>query len=143
MRDLMNDIDPKVAIVPTVATDNTALVGENIDKTGYDSVTFIIAAGTLADADATFATLLEHADDNGSGAPGAFAAVPDDELVGTEALAGFTFAEDKKCRKLGYIGGKKWTRLTVTPSGNAGSAPIAAVAILGHPNVKPTANPPA
>lgn len=143
MRDLMNDIDPKVAIAPTVATDNTALVGEEIDRSGYDSLTFVIATGTLADADATFAVLLEHADDDGAGAPDSFAAVPDEELVGTEALAGFTFAEDTVCRKLGYIGGKKWTRLTVTPSGNAGNAPIAAVAILGHANVKPTANPPA
>lgn len=143
MRDLMNDIDLKVAITPRVITDNTAAVGENIDRTGHDSLTFAIATGTLADADATFATLVEHADDNGSGAPGSYAAVADEELVGTEALAGFDFSADTKCRKIGYIGGKKWVRLTVTPSANTGNAPIAAVAILGHPNVKPTANPPA
>lgn len=143
MRDLMNDITPKVSITPRVLTDNTAAVGENVDGQGYDSVTHIIATGTLADVDATFVALLEHADDNGSGAPDTFAAVADEELVGTEALAGFTFAADTACRKLGYVGGKRWTRLTVTPAANAGNAPIAAVAILGHPSVKPTANPPA
>ncbi|MBA3852927.1 MAG: hypothetical protein C0503_00850 [Gemmatimonas sp.] len=143
MRDLMNDIHPKVAIAPVVATDNTALVGLDIDRTGYDSLTFVLGMGTLADVDATFAVLVEHADDNGSGAAGSYAAVADEELVGTEALAGFTFAADNACRKIGYIGGKKWCRITVTPSGNTGNAPIAALAILGHPSVKPTANPPA
>lgn len=143
MRDLMNDIHPKVSITPRVIVDNTAAVGENIDGQGYDSVTHVIATGTLADADATFETLLEHADDNGAGAPGVYAAVPDAELVGTEVLAGFTFAADIACRKLGYVGGKRWTRLTVTPVNNLANAPLAAVAILGHPSVKPTANPPA
>lgn len=143
MRDLMNDIDLRVAITPRVVSDNTAAVGENIDRTGYESLTFAIATGTLADVDATFVTLVEHADDNGSGAPGAYAAVPDDQLVGTEALAGFDFSADVKCRKIGYVGDKKWARLTVTPANNAGSAPLAAVAILGHAHLRPTPNPPA
>lgn len=143
MRDLMNSIHPVVSIAPVVVGDNTAAVGVAIDRSGYDSLTYLIATGTLADVDATFAVLLEHADDNGSGSPGAYEAVPDDQLVGTEALAGFTFAADVATRKLGYVGGKKWTRLTITPSGNSGAAPIAAIALLGHPHLSPTANPPA
>lgn len=142
MRDLMNNITPKVVIAPpaAAATDNTAQVGSIVDVAGYDSLTFIIVTGTLADADATFAVLVEEgAASNLSDA----AAVDDKDLIGTEALAGFTFAADGAARKIGYKGGKRYVRLTVTPTGNTGNAPISAIAILGHPRSAPTANPPA
>lgn len=58
MRDLANNISVKRAISPVVATDNTAVVGEEIDGLGFDSVTYLISTGTLADADATFTVLL-------------------------------------------------------------------------------------
>ncbi len=139
MRDQMNHIHPVRAISPVSVADNTAAVSEIIDTRGFDSLTFVIATGSLADADATFAVLVEDGDasdlsDN--------AAVSDDHLVGTEALAGFTFGDDNETRKIGYVGNKRYVRLTVTPTGNASAALIAAVAILGHPHRQPTANPP-
>ncbi|MCW2246210.1 hypothetical protein M2352_001801 [Azospirillum fermentarium] len=141
MRDLLNNITPVNIIPPSVATsDNTAVVSAIVDSLGYGSVTFVILTGTLADADATFSVLVEHGDAaNLSDA----LAVPDELLVGTEALAGFTFAHDNKARKVGYVGGKRYQRLTITPTGNASAANLGAVAILGHPVNAPTANPPA
>ena len=44
------------------AADNTAQVGEIIDRFGYDSLTYVIATGAIPDADATFAVLLEESD---------------------------------------------------------------------------------
>ncbi|MBN4046376.1 hypothetical protein JYU02_00065 [bacterium AH-315-P15] len=139
MQDLFNNLHPAQCISPVVETANTAAVGTVTDRQGYDSLTYVIATGTLADADATFTTLVEHSDASGSG----FAAVPDTELLGTEADASFTFAGDDKTFKIGYRGSKRFVRLTITPAGNAGNAPLAAIAMLGHPNVAPTANPPA
>jgi hypothetical protein len=140
MRDQMNHIHPAVALAPVVATDNTALVSTIADVAGFDALTLVIATGTLADTDATFAVLIEHADlSNMSGG----VAVPDEDLVGTEALAGFTFAADGATRKIGYRGAKRYVRATITPTGNAGNAPIAAVWIYGEPARLPTANPPA
>ncbi len=141
MRDLLNNVTPVNIIPPGVATsDNTAVVSAIVDRLGYGSVTFVILTGTLADADATFSVLVEHGDAaNLSDA----LAVPDALLVGTEALAGFTFADDGKARKVGYGGGKRYQRLTITPTGNASAANLGAVAILGHPVNAPTANPPA
>jgi hypothetical protein len=139
MKDLMSLIHVKRVVSPTSVSDNTAQVGQVIDRQGYNSLTYVIATGTLSDADATFTTLLEESDQSGSG----FAAVADADLVGTEALASFTFAEDDKCFKLGYRGAKRYTRLTITPAGNAGAAALAAVAVLGHPAMAPTSNPPA
>lgn len=140
MRDLMNNIHPVRAISPAAAvTDNTPFVSQVIDTLGFNSLTFVILTGALADADATFTTLLEHG--NASDLSDAVA-VPDDLLIGTEAQASFTFADDNETRKLGYAGGKRYARLTVTPAGNSGNAFVAAVALLGHPNSAPTANPP-
>lgn len=136
MFDLASTIGAQVAITPRVVTDNTAAVGEVIDTAGFHILAFVIATGTLADADATFAVLVEHGDEAGGGD---MAAAPDGDLIGTEAEAGFTFAADAETRKIGYIGGKRNVRLTVTPSGNSGNAPIAAVAILGHAGERPVA----
>lgn len=141
MRDMMNNIHAVPLIAPVAArTDNTAVVSAIIDLLGYDSATFVIVTGTNTDVNATFAVLVEDGDasnlsDN--------AAVADADLIGTEALAGFTFADDVECRKIGYRGAKRYVRVTVTPTGNdSGNIFLAGVAILGHAGLAPTANPP-
>ena len=140
MKDQMNHLYPKRVISPVSVADNTAQVGQIIDRAGFESLTYVIATGSIADADATFTVLLEEGDaSNMSDA----AAVADADLIGTEVLAAFQFDDDNECRKLGYKGNKRYTRLTITPVNNASAAVIAAVAILGNPAMTPTANPPA
>jgi len=140
MKDLMNLIDLKRVISPVSVADTTAQVGQIIDRRGFDSLTYVIATGSIADADATFTVLLEEGDvSNMSDA----AAVADADLIGTEALAGFQFDDDNECRKLGYKGAKRYTRLTITPVANASAALLSAVAVLSSPQLAPTANPPA
>ena len=141
MRDLFNNITPVGAVGQVItATDNTAIVSAIVDTQGADSLTFVIATGTLADADATFATTIQHGDAaNLSDAE----SVPAAQLLGTTTAASFTFAADGKAFKLGYVGSKRYVRVTVTPSANTGNAPIAIVPILGHLDHAPSANPPA
>jgi hypothetical protein len=141
MRDLMNSIHVLNAISPIAArTDNTAIVSAIIDTKGYDSLTFALAIGTNTDANATFAVTMDHGEAaNLSDA----AAVPSGDLVGTLALASYQFDDDAESRKVGYVGNKRYVRLTITPSGNdSGNIFIAGVAILGHPHRVPTPNPP-
>ncbi len=139
MRDAFNNINPIRCISPVSVADNTAEVGEIIDRQGFDSVTYVISTGTLADVDATFAVLLEESDDSGmSGAT----AVADSDLLGTEVLAAFTFANDDATRKLGYIGSKRFSRLTITPSANGSAALFSAVCVLAWPVTTATINPP-
>lgn len=139
MWDQFNNIHPVRSISPVSVADNTAQVGQIVDRRGYEALTYLIATGSLGDADATFTVLLEHGDaSNLSDA----AAVPDSQLLGTETLAGFVFSDDDKTRKLGYIGNKRYTRLTITPAANASAALIAAIALLGRPALAPTPNPP-
>lgn len=142
MKDLHNNIHPLAGIVPVAARiDNTAIVSTIVDTQGFSSCEFVLVTGTNTDANATFAVLVEDGDvSNLSDA----AAVPDEELLGTEALAGFAFADDNETRKIGYIGSKRYVRVTVTPTGNdAGNIFVAGVWLLGHPDISPTANPPA
>lgn len=141
MKDLFNCINVKRVLSPSAGpTDTTAQVGQIIDRKGFNSLTYVIATGTLADADATFTVLLEEGDAANLSDAGA---VADADLLGTEALASFTYADDDKCFKLGYIGSKRYTRLTITPAANASAGAMAAVAILGHAAICPTINPPA
>jgi hypothetical protein len=139
-KDLHNTIDVKRAISPVSEAGNTALVSQILDTRGYESVELVILTGSIADADATFTVLIEDGDsatltDN--------AAVADTFLLGTEAQAGFQFDDDNECRKIGYVGGKRYVRATITPANNASAALIAAVWVLGHARTAPTANPPA
>lgn len=141
-RDLMNNIHPVRGLSPLAAAvaDDTAQVSQIVDTLGYESATFVILTGTLADADATFTVLVQDGDAaNLSDA----AAVADTDLIGTESLAGFAFGDDNEVRKIGYKGGKRYVRVTITPANNTGAAPLAGVWILGHPKHGPAPNPPA
>lgn len=137
--EMFNNIDIKRVLSPVSVADNTAQVGQVIDRQGFGAVTYVIATGSIADADATFTVLLEECDTSG----GSYTAVADADLLGTEALAAFQFDDDNECRKLGYIGIKRYTRLTITPVSNASAALLSAVCVLGQPELAPTANPPA
>jgi hypothetical protein len=134
MRDSFHSLKAVVALAPVVVSDDTPAVGAIIDRAGFESLLYVIQTGTLADTAATFTTLLEESDDSGmSGAN----AVADADLLGTEAAASFDQADDSSVFALGYRGSKRFTRLTITPSGNASSAPLSALAILSHAHDKP------
>ena len=133
MRDGMNNIHLVAVAAPAAAiTDNTAIVGAIIDRKGFDSLTFALLTGTDADADATFTVLVEDGDDSGLSDA---AAVDDIQLVGTEVLASYNYADDGEPRKIGYIGDKRYVR-------NTGNVFLSILAILGYPAIVPTANPP-
>ena len=136
MRDFFNNAKVLRVISPVSVGDDTAEVGQIIDRSGFESVTYLIATGALADIDATFAVLLEDGDDSGLSDA---AAVVDAELLGTEVLAGFQFDDDDETRKLGYIGNKRYTRLTITPAANASAALFSAIAVLAHAHDRPVA----
>ena len=140
-KDLANNIYPKRGISPVAAgTDNTALVSQVLDTQGFESATWITNIGANTDADVTFTTLVEDSDASGSG----FAAVDDKFLIGTEVLAGFQFDDDNELRKIGYVGPKRYVRVTITPANNgAGNVFISGCWILGNARSAPTANPPA
>ena len=124
LHDFCNKSSGVFGFAPVVVTDNTATATSIIDVANCQGVTFHVVTGTLADADATFAVTLEHGDDSGlsdTAAPGATERTGD--------LPDFTFADDNSVVSIGYIGPKRYVRLTVTPSNNTGNAPIGCIVV--------------
>jgi hypothetical protein len=136
----MNNIHPVVAIAPVVVADGTAQVSAAIDVRHYKSVTFIILLGTLADTDATWAVTVKE---GSTSTQGNHTAVADKDLIGTEALAGFTFGDDGECRKIGYKGDADYVSIEIDDvTANTGNAPMAVLCLL-EPYEAPASNPPA
>jgi hypothetical protein len=138
MRDNLDRVTARVAIAPVVVADNTAQVSNIIDTQGYEALSFIFALGTIADVDTTVAVTIQHGDQSNlsdAATPASY------ELVGTAALAGFQFDSDNLTRKIGYIGAKRYVRLTATPSNNTGNMPMSAIALLSVASIQPTSNP--
>lgn len=131
--DLHNNIKVSLAEPPVAAVaDNTPFVSAVCDMVGFGSCEFIGIFGTNTDADATFTVLVEDSADNVT-----YAAVDDVHLLGVEAM-GLDYADDNKVFKIGYIGPKRYVRVTLTPAANgAGNIFFAAAWIQGHPRKGP------
>lgn len=124
MSDLHNNILVTEAIAPAAATtDNTAFVSAVLDLSlaSGAKVEFIGVFGSIADADVTFTFLVEDSADNSS-----FGTVDPTQLLGT-ITPGINFASDNKTVKIGYIGIKRYVRVTITPANNSGNIFLAAV----------------
>ena len=136
MYDGFSNVSPKNSIGPLSQAGNAAIVGAIVDSNGYSEVTYLITTGVCVTAAATFSVVLEE---------GADAALADHatatQLLGTAALAAFTGAGNQSF-KIGAVVQKRYSRLTITPSGNTGAALVSAVALLGRPTTAPTPNPP-
>lgn len=140
MRDAASNWQVKRVLSPASVSDNTAQVGQIIDRQGYDALTYLIAIGSVADADTTMAVLLEESD--ASDMTGATAVADADMIsqlagIAPETAGGFQFDDDNEVRKIGYVGNKRYTRLTITPANNASAAVLAAMAVLSRPQVGP------
>lgn len=136
MRDLYNNVEVRRGFSPAAAvTDNTAYVSQIIDMQGFKSLVWLVLIGALDDTDATFTILMEDGDDSSLSDA---AAVADAQIDPTEAIMAFDFADDDTCRKMGYVGEKRYVRLTITPVDNTGNAFVAIAALLGNPSTHPT-----
>ena len=135
MQDLHSYIYPKTAIAPVSVSNNTAQVGNIIQLSAilnpsstsvgsFDGLEYLINIGAFADADAVFTVLLEDSDDGVT-----FTAVDDTFLLGTEAEASFATANANTCKRLGYIGSKDYTRVTITPANNTGATVFGVIAL--------------
>ena len=134
---LHNGVKYTMAMPPVAAvTNDTAFVSSVLDTNGFLQNEFVGLHGTNADTNATYTLLVEYGDDTTT-----FAAVPDEFLLGTEAgtvtsgaaVTGGApgFADDNKTFKIGYIGPKRYVRVTVTPGSNTGNAFIAGIFAQG------------
>lgn len=100
--------------------------GVIIDTAGYESLEFVALASAHA-GDKTIT--LEHGDDS---ALADAAAVPATEVLGAMVIDGATAV-----KKLGYIGKKRYVRVTGVA---AGDATFGVIAVLGTAHTQPTSD---
>ena len=126
--DLHDNVKMVRAYSPQAATtDTTPIVTQIVDRADFATLEFGIAIGA-AGTGCTAAVSLEEGNDSAL----ADTAVPATSvLLGTLAAAGFTTANGANAtRKIGYIGSKRYVRLTITPAGNSGSLYVSILGIL-------------
>jgi hypothetical protein len=150
MRDLASKLAHVVVIAPaTYAADTTPAA---IDLQGYDSAAIALAIGVggiTFDGTNKIEFVLTHADDDGTGNPGAFANVAAADINGAGAPAVVTNGIVKSLvaahaaadvTEIGYIGGKRYVKLLADFSGTHGTGtPISAIMAKGHPRNAPAA----
>lgn len=148
LHDLVNNIAVEQCLAPQTIQ-GSALNSGNIDCRGFEAVAMVIAVGNIADAldgSNRLDLKIEHADDNGSGAPGSYADCADDDVLNFTGLSSGKFlsvddaGKEGKRHVIGYRGGKRFIKVTATPVSLETGGPIAMLALKGTAAQAPVAN---
>ncbi len=132
-QDMHNQVKSEVALNLQEITSDTTIVGEITDNIGFEGLEYFLQSGVLAAGVLT--PKVEHGDDS---ALADAADVPTDFLKGTIAEATFAATDDNKTKRIGYVGKKRYVRLSMVSTGSVTSSYISAVATKGFPLTVPT-----
>jgi hypothetical protein len=134
MRDLHNNITHVTAVAPqTIA--GTNLQSGNIDLAGFNAAEVVAFLGDIDELGASpvgaakLEVKIEHADDDGTGSPGAYANVGLADVLGPSSVSGGIVANttgDNSFLEVGYLGDKRFIRVTLVPTGLTNGGPVAA-----------------
>lgn len=147
MHDLLNSLGIAQIIAPQTVQ-AAPVAGSAIDMQGCESLALIVAVGEIADtldSDNRIDVKIEHADDDGTGNPGAYAACSDADVMASETLVSGVFlsiddtALENKRHAIGYCGGKRFVKVTATPVSMTTGGPLAVLAIKGNLSQRPAA----
>ena len=148
IRDLYSNMGLVQAIAAqTVTIGGGAVNSGDLDLRGFDSAMMSINVGASGDtlaAGVKFDIKMEHADDDGTGSAGAYAAVAAKDVIGvTPDGSGNVIliddpAEDSQMYGFSYIGHKRFVKITITPSaGNTNGTPFSIDLVKGHAHARP------
>lgn len=119
-RSVKQDITVEQSLAPAART--ASADGSGVDLRGYESATALIDAGAWTDG--TFTFELQESDDDVT-----YSAVADADLVGTEPVIDAA-TEDLVVHELGYIGSKRFVRVSVTVGGTPVTGMVFGASIL-------------
>lgn len=148
MHNITSNIGIAQVLMPQKIT-SAALDSGNIDMLGAEALAVAVLVGTIDDTlgSGVHVTLkIEHADDDGSGAPAAYAACTDADVLNATGLAAGAFAlinasdKDELRYVIDYRGGKRFVKVTATPAGLTNGGAIAMLALKGNFSQKPVIN---
>jgi hypothetical protein len=148
----MKDLFHNVAVVDAVeapalnTNSDTDIVSAIVARGQYQSLLWLLILGGVTDAGCVCSVKVEHGDDASLSDAAAVDAADldlDSRMDATpEATfqAAFDQTDDNKTFKIGYKGNKLYTRVTVSPVGNAaGNVELAMTVVKGHPQHGPVA----
>ena len=140
MRDLHNPTAVVRAVRPqTITSSNIASAG--IDLQGFNAAEIVVEFGDIDEMGgspvgaAKVDTQLEHSDDDVTYADVALA-----DVIGPASVSGgivSSVTTDAAPVEVGYLGEKRYIRLTLKPTGLTNGGAIAALVIKGHPRHAP------
>ena len=141
MRDVHNNVALQQCLDPVVATADKN--GAGVDLQGYDGCELAALIGQSGDTLSSSAKIdikIEESDDNST-----FSAVTsaDDVLGGTPDSSGIfatidAATEDEAVYRIGYVGGKRYARITLDFTGtHSNGTPVAILAVKGRPAMAP------
>lgn len=148
MHNIVNNIGIAQSLMPQTIT-SAALNSGNIDLQGAETLAVTLLVGNTTDtlgAGVRIDVKIEHADDDGTGAPGAYAACTDEDVLNFTGLVSGQFlsidAAGKKQKRhvIGYRGGKRFAKITATPTGLTAGVPIALLSLTGNLHELPVDN---
>ena len=134
MKDLYNHIEFVQAIKPVLVLNNTVPAAATVDLAGFNSAVIELSVG-LKSADAGTITLkAEHSDAT------SFADVAAADMQGVTPAEGVIYtidadSDDSTSRivKFGYVGGKRYLKLTIAEVGeNANGVILGVTVVKGH-----------
>ena len=126
-----------------------ALTSGNVDCRATGAVAIAVMVGNIADtlgASNRIDLKIEHADDDGTGNPAAYAACTDDDVLNFSGLVSGVFftvnanALKSKRSIIGYRGTRRFVKVTATPVSLATGGPIAMMTLKGLVSQKPVVN---
>lgn len=148
----MHDIVNNIAVTQTLAPQTiqaAALNSGAIDMQGVETLAVTVLVGAMGetlDADNRIDLKIEHADDDGTGAPAAFENCTAADVHGVDGITAGVFASIDDNAKAGnrhmveYRGGKRFVKVTATPVSLETGGPLAMIALQGNPAQAPVDN---
>ena len=131
--------------IQTITSGNIAFA--DIDTRGFDSAMFGLVFGDIDEmggspvGGAQIDVHVEHATDDGSGSPGAYADVADSDIDGDNITVSSgivaSLTDDRTAYSFGYVGSRRFVRVTLEPTGLTNGGPVGLVLMQGHGHLTP------
>jgi len=134
MKDLYNHIEFVQAIKPVLVLDNTVPAAATVDLAGFNSAVIELSVGLKSADTGTITLKAEHSDAT------SFADVAAADMQGVTPAEGVIYtidadSDDSTSRivKFGYVGGKRYLKLTIAEVGaNANGVILGVTVVKGH-----------
>lgn len=143
MKDLYSKVTLVQAVAPVLVLDATVPSTVEIDLKGFNSALIEITCGAKGAGDTgTIDVTLTHADDDGTGAAGAYANCAVADVNGLTTVTSGVIknlaagAVAAAVYKVGYVGGRRFIKAAVTETGANATGTIMAITIIkGNPEL--------